>query len=814
MSKNNKYIDVILPLPVKGVFQYSYSKNIDLKIGQRVIVQFGVKKLYTAIVFKLYDHKTIDYAVKPIESFINELPIVNNQQIEFWLWISKYYLCELGEVMNASLPSSLKLASESKFVISPDFDGDLSNLNDIEKNIFKLFNEKTEISLSNLKKNDNNPIPFSSINNLIRQEILISYEDINDKYSEKLISFIEINAKYDIDSFSLTTKQKILYSQLISCFELYSNKRWTFSQLIKKLNTGRSIFNALISKDLLFINKQPISRLLNFKKIDKSEKTLSFAQDRAYEDIKHLFISKDVCLLHGVTSSGKTEVYFNLINDQVEKGRQVLYLLPEIALTIQIIERLRDKFGDNVGVFHSKLNNSQRVEVWKSVQTNNTTANSYSIILGARSSLFLPFDNLGLIIVDEEHDSSFKQQQPSPRYNARDSAIYLASMHNAKVVLGSATPSIESYFNAKNNKYGFVELLKRFSEIKLPKINIVDIRKAYLKKEMNGVFSNTLIKEIANAIDNNKQVILFQNRRGYSRVISCNSCSETIFCKNCDVSLTFHKHSNNLKCHYCGYVEDFPLACSNCNQNDFSNKSFGTEQVAADLTEIFPDIIVQRMDHDTTRKKDSYKNLIYDFQQRKIDVLVGTQMIAKGLDFDNVSLVGILDADNMLNFPDFRSHEIGYQLMTQVSGRSGRKGDQGTVILQSYNPDQEIIQNVKSSDYSKFFKNQISEREAFDYPPFSRLIRITIKHRNSYQLDLISSDFAFVLKKSFGNRVLGPEYPAISKIRNYYLKNILLKIEEGKSIVKAKEIITFIEENFRNLKKLNGSRVIIDVDPH
>jgi len=488
LSKNNKYIDVILPLPVKGVFQYSYSKNIDLKIGQRVIVQFGVKKLYTAIVFKLYDHKTIDYAVKPIESFINELPIVNNQQIEFWLWISKYYLCELGEVMNASLPSSLKLASESKFVISPDFDGDLSNLNDIEKNIFKLFNEKTEISLSNLKKNDNNPIPFSSINNLIRQEILISYEDINDKYSEKLISFIEINAKYDIDSFSLTTKQKILYSQLISCCELYSNKRWTLSQLIKKLNTGRSIFNALISKDLLFINKQPISRLLNFKKIDKSEKTLSFAQDRAYEDIKHLFISKDVCLLHGVTSSGKTEVYFNLINDQVEKGRQVLYLLPEIALTIQIIERLRDKFGDNVGVFHSKLNNSQRVEVWKSVQTNNTTANSYSIILGARSSLFLPFDNLGLIIVDEEHDSSFKQQQPSPRYNARDSAIYLASIHNAKVVLGSATPSIESYFNAKNNKYGFVELLKRFSEIKLPKINIVDIRKAYLKKEMNGVF--------------------------------------------------------------------------------------------------------------------------------------------------------------------------------------------------------------------------------------------------------------------------------------------------------------------------------------
>ena len=427
--------------------------------------------------------------------------------------------------------------------------------------------------------------------------------------------------------------------------------------------------------------------------------------------------------------------------------------------------------------------------------------------------MFLPFSNLGLIIVDEEHDSSFKQQQPSPRYNARDGAIFLSSLHKAKVLLGSATPSIETYFNASKNKYGFVELLKRYADIKLPKIKLVDIRKAGLKKEMNGVFSNLLITAISDAINNNNQVILFQNRRGFSRVISCNTCAETISCKNCAVSLTFHKYSNKLKCHYCGYNEDFPKICKSCKNNSFSNKSFGTEQVADHLSNLLPNIIVKRMDYDTTRKKDAYKNLIYDFQQKKIDVLVGTQMIAKGLDFDNVSLVGILDADNILNFPDFRSHEFAFQLLTQVSGRSGRKGKQGDVILQTYNPEQELIKYVKNYDYLNFFKNQISERKIFNYPPFARIISITLKHRNDNQLNFFSDDFVFYLKKSFGNRVLGPEYPIISKIRNYYLKKILLKIEIGRSLEKAKDIIHFVEENLRNQKRLNGCIVVIDVDP-
>lgn len=811
MSSDLKYIDVILPLPVKGVFQYSYKSDIELEVGQRVIVQFGLKKLYTAIVFKKYEKKTVDFKVKPIDSFINEQPLVNTKQLLFWDWVSKYYLCSIGDVMNAALPSSLKLASESKFLISPEFDGDVSLFENLELEIINLFVKSSEISLSNLTKKINKTIPYSVVNNLVRKEILISYEDINEKYKEKLIAFINLNKNVNWQKIKLSQKQNLLFENIKDLFSIETEKKWSISQLSKKLGYSRAIFNALIAKKVINVKTEPISRLLKFNKDDFLEKKLSSTQEKAFKKINNIFKEKDVCLLHGVTSSGKTEVYIKLIEEQIKIGKQVLYLLPEIALTIQIITRLQQKFGSKVNVFHSNLNSSKRVEIWKSIQQDNN--NGVSIILGARSSLFLPFSNLGLIVIDEEHDTSFKQQQPSPRYNARDGAIYLSSLHNAKVLLGSATPCIESYYNALKNKYGFVELLTRFSDIKLPKIKLIDIRKAGLKKEMKGVFSNVLISSISNAINNHNQVILFQNRRGFSRVISCNTCSETISCKNCSVSLTFHKFSNKLKCHYCGYNEGFPKKCKSCNNNSFSNKSFGTEQVADDLSNIFPNIIVKRMDYDTTRKRDAYKNLIYDFQQKKIDVLVGTQMIAKGLDFDNVSLVGILDADNILNFPDFRSHEFAFQLLTQVSGRSGRKEKQGEVILQTYNTEQELIKYVRSYDYLNFFKNQISERELFNYPPFSRIISITLKHRNDSQLNFFSDEFVFYLKKSFGNRVLGPEYPAISKIRNYYLKNILLKIEIGKSLEKAKQIIQFVEENLRNQKRLNGCLIIIDVDP-
>ena len=811
MSSDLKYIDVILPLPVKGVFQYSYKSDIELEVGQRVIVQFGLKKLYTAIVFKKYENKTVDFKVKPIDSFINEKPLVNTKQLLFWDWVSKYYLCSIGDVMNAALPSSLKLASESKFLISPEFDGDVSLFENLELEIINLFVKSSEISLSNLTKKINKTIPYSVVNNLVRKEILISYEDINEKYKEKLIAFINLNNNVNWQKIKLSQKQNLLFENLKDLFSIETEKKWSISQLSKKLGYSRAIFNALIAKKVINVKTEPISRLLKFNKDDFLEKKLSYTQEKAFKKINHIFKEKDVCLLHGVTSSGKTEVYIKLIEEQIKIGKQVLYLLPEIALTIQIITRLQQKFGSKVNVFHSNLNSSKRVEIWKSIQQDNN--NGVSIILGARSSLFLPFSNLGLIVIDEEHDTSFKQQQPSPRYNARDGAIYLSSLHKAKVLLGSATPCIESYYNALKNKYGFVELLTRYSDIKLPKIKLIDIRKAGLKKEMKGVFSNVLISSISNAINNHNQVILFQNRRGFSRVISCNTCSDTISCKNCSVSLTFHKFSNKLKCHYCGYNEGFPKKCKSCNNNSFSNKSFGTEQVADDLSNIFPNIIVKRMDYDTTRKRDAYKNLIYDFQQKKIDVLVGTQMIAKGLDFDNVSLVGILDADNILNFPDFRSHEFAFQLLTQVSGRSGRKEKQGEVILQTYNTEQELIKYVRNYDYLNFFKNQISERELFNYPPFSRIISITLKHRNDSQLNFFSDEFVFYLKKSFGNRVLGPEYPAISKIRNYYLKNILLKIETGKSLEKAKQIIQFVEENLRNQKRLNGCLIIIDVDP-
>ena len=808
MNNVVKYVDVILPLPVEGFFTYKSDSGISIDIGQRVVVQFGRRKLYTAIVVKVYEMQSHE-TFKDILAILDEKPIVNLKQIELWSWIAEYYMCKLGEVMNAALPSSFKLASESSISIHPNFDGDLDGLNKDESIIIHLLIDKEEVLVHDLAPIIRKNI-FLILNEMISNEVILIKENLHDKYKEKIISFIELGTK-DLQQ-KITFKQDLLYNKFLSLKKLYPKRRWKISALLKEANSTRSVLNSLIKKGILRKEYNSISRLLLSYNDTIPSNNLSKVQLKAFHQIKEGFKDKNICLLHGVTSSGKTEIYIKLIEEQLIKGKQVLYLLPEIALTSQIINRLRRHFGNKVGVSHSHLNNSERVEVWRAVKESNNEKVSFPIIIGARSALFLPFDNLGLIIVDEEHDPSYKQKQPSPRYHARDTAIYLAKIHSAILLLGSATPSIESYYNAKEKKYNLVRLNKRYGDMILPKIECVDIRKEYSKKRMQYSFSLQLINHIRDAVDDGRQVILFQNRRGYSPVLSCGSCSFTPQCRSCDVSLTFHKWKRELKCHYCGYTIDIPEICIKCSSNEFNSKGLGTEQIQESLGLLFPKFKVARMDYDTTRKKFSHQEIIRDFEQGIIDILVGTQMITKGLDFDNVALVGILNADNMLYYPDFRAYERAFQLMMQVAGRAGRKKVKGKVLIQTYDDNHKILQLIKKHDFGSFFMNQLHERKLFNYPPYSRIIGITLKHKDRNKLDQASNQLASQLYKSFKNRVLGPEYPYISRIRNYYHKDILIKIEQKSSLHKAKQILNMILDKLRKRKDFRSIRIILDVD--
>lgn len=814
MSFLDKYIDVILPLPVKGTFTYLTEQD-DLRIGQRVVVQFGARKLYTALVKCIHNKEPDGYKAKPLLAIIDEQPIVNYIQIRFWEWIADYYMCNLGDVMNAALPGSFKLASESKIIMHYDFDGEIDHLSVDENNLIDILSREVELSISDISKLINVKNTFSFINKLIRKEIVQIKENLYDKYKEKEIRVLEFVASDKLlKDKKLTAKQAAFTTAYLELEKQDKNKKWVVSDLLNKIGFSRAILNALVDKEIFRIEKQSISRLLKSSENLIKDRDLVDFQKTALNEIKSSFKKQDVCLLHGVTSSGKTELYIKLIQDQLRKGKQVLYLLPEIALTTQIITRLQKHFGNKVGITHSHLNNSERVEIWRAVQEKEHNGVQYPIMLGARSSLFLPFDNLGLIIVDEEHDPSFKQHQTSPRYHARDSAIYLASLHKSKVLLGSATPSLETYYNARKGKYGLVEMNARFEGIALPKINTIDIRKAHLKKQMTYQFAPEMLEAIEKTLEDRKQVILFQNRRGYSPVLSCVACAYTPNCNSCDVSLTYHKWNNQLKCHYCGYTEKFPEVCPSCSAQDFSDKGFGTEQIEESLKELFPHYISKRMDYDTTRGKHAHKNIINDFEQGNINILVGTQMITKGLDFDNVALVGILHADSMLYFPDFRSYERAFQLMMQVSGRAGRKGKQGHVLIQTYNEEHQIFGMLKSNDFTTFMRQQTEERKLFNYPPYNRLIGITLKHKNSRKIDEAALDLSLIMRKSFGDRVLGPEYPAISRIRNYYHKNILLKIETKSSLAEAKNILHKIINKMQSHSDYKGVRFILDVDPH
>lgn len=825
------FIEVILPLSLPKTFTYRVSENefAFIKKGMRVAVPFGKSKIYTALVIDLHREVPTLYEAKEIDQILDESPIVNELQINHWFWISSYYMCNIGDVYRGALPSALLIESETIISQNNQTFVDQASLSDDEYLIYEALQHQSSLKIQNIIDIVNKKTVLPVIQKLIKKNIISLQEEIQEEYKPKLVKYIRLHEQYQkeenlivlLDSMKSEKRKNLL----LLYFQLQAQERRPVSvkQLTETAQTSAAIVKALVDKQIFeeyFIQEDRV----NFDKNKiESEFYLSVAQQTAFDEIVKSFGEKDVTLLHGVTSSGKTEIYTKLIENYIALGKQVLYLLPEIALTTQLVARLTKYFGNKVAVFHSKYSNNERVEVWHQVLNSSHKA---QVVIGARSALFLPFNNLGLIIVDEEHEQTFKQQDPAPRYHARDAAIVLANFHNAtranpevsgelggaKVLLGSATPSIETYYNANSEKFGLVILKERFGKVLMPVIELVDLKDSYFRKKMKGHFSSTLIDEITEAFANNEQVILFQNRRGFSPVLECMTCGHVPQCPQCDVSLTYHKFKNQLRCHYCGYTMAKPSNCHVCSSVDLETKGFGTEQIELELAEIFPQKNIKRMDQDTTRGKYSFEKIIDSFKNREIDVLVGTQMLAKGLDFDNVSLVGIMNADNMLYHPDFRAFERSFQMMTQVAGRSGRAEKRGKVIIQTYNPLHNIIQQVTDNDYEGMYKEQLYERKVYNYPPFYRLIKLTLKHRDFEKLKEGSIWLYQVLQQNLTIPVLGPEEPAIGRIRNEYIRTILIKIPGETSLHGTKKTIQKILNSFDLVLQYRSIRVTVNVD--
>jgi primosomal protein N' (replication factor Y) len=791
-------------------FEYEF-----LKKGMRVAVSFGKTKMYTGLVFNLHQIPPETYDAKEILQILDNKPIVTEHQLKHWEWISTYYMCGLGDVYRAALPSAFLLESETIIFKNESFDNKYI-LNDEEFLIYEALQHQSQLTIHQVVDILGKKKVLPIINELIQKSAVYIKEEIYEQYKPKLIKYVRLSNNYNsenslellMNELSRATKQREV---IMTFFQLSASKKPIKVKDLEKVSgASSSIIKALEVKGVLefyFIKTDRIS----YKGETSALKKLNNYQKQALKEIKISFTTKDVILLHGITSSGKTEVYTKLIQETLDSGKQALFLLPEIALTTQIISRLQNYFGNQISVFHSKYSMNERVEVWNNVLENKPKA---QIILGARSSIFLPFNNLGLVVVDEEHETSYKQFEPSPRYNARDAAIVLSHLHQGKILLGSATPSLETYFNASENKYGLVELNRRFGDVKLPKIELIDIKEKQRKREMTGHFSDTLLKQIQEELEENKQIILFQNRRGFSPIVECSTCGVSPQCPNCDVSLTFHKFKHELKCHYCNYLRAMPNSCGACGSNNLSTKGFGTEQIELELKKIFPDYSIGRMDLDTTRGKYGYQKIIGAFEAKEIDILVGTQMLSKGLDFENVSLVGILNADMMLNFPDFRAHERAFQLMVQVSGRAGRSKKQGKVMIQTYNPYHQILQQVSITDYTTMYKEQMQDRWQYHYPPYYRLIKITLKHKDYQKTETGVNWLVRALQNVFGENVLGPSSPAVSRIRNQYIKNVMIKIPPKQSIVKTKHEIIKVKNSFQSISDFRPIRFIIDVDAY
>ena len=817
-----KYVDVIVPLPIASQYTYSLPPEFEesVKEGCRVVVSFGRKKFYTAIVTKVHDAAPEGYETKDIEEVLDASPVLLPRQLEFWNWLSTYYLCTLGDVYKAAVPSGMKLESETIVVYNEEFEA-IQPLGDSEQRLLDVLSSDKEQCVTQLQRTLalKNILPV--VKRLLDKEAIFVKEDLKRNYKPRTEARVRlVNRGLDelgmMALFNELSRAKKQLAVLMKYVELsgWSSRDESLNEvakkeLLEKANATTTIFNALVDKGIFEVYYQEIGRL------DKSEVSLSEgnvlnpSQQMAFTSILENFRQKSVCLLHGVTSSGKTEIYIHLIQEALRQGKQVLYLLPEIALTTQITERLKRVFGNRLGVYHSKFPDAERVEIWQK----QLGEKEYDVILGVRSSIFLPFKRLGLVIVDEEHENTYKQQDPAPRYHARSSAIMLASMYGAKVLLGTATPSVESYFNATNGKYGLVELKERFKDIQLPHIECVDIKELAHQKRMQGPFSPMLVKEIRQALDKKEQVILFQNRRGFAPMIECHTCGWVPKCKNCDVSLTYHKGLNVLTCHYCGYTYPVPRSCPACGGVELQHKGFGTERIEDDIKLIFPEARVARMDLDTTRTRSAYEKIIADFEGGKTDILIGTQMVSKGLDFDRVSIVGILNADSMLNYPDFRSYERAFQLMAQVAGRAGRKNKQGLVILQTKSPDLPVIHQVMRNDYEGLYLDQLAERQLFRYPPYYRLIYVYLKHRKESVLEQASDMMAQYLRSALGDRVLGPDKPPVARVQTLYIKKMIVKVEQTVSIAKVRDYLLSVQRAIVEDERFRSLIVYYDVEP-
>ncbi len=804
-----------MPIPLQKLFTYkiTVAEASFLKKGMRVAVEFGKSKIYTALVYKIHTEAPVGYEAKDIYQILDEIPIVNETQITHWEWIANYYMCSLGEVFRAALPSAFLLESETAILLQQGFNDEKSLTNE-EFLVFEALQHQPQLSIHQIIQILDKKKVFPIIKQLIEKKVIVVKEQIYEQYKPKLVKYIELTKEWEaadklselLNELGRAKKQRDV---ILTYFQLKAQKKpIKASELQKQSNGSTAVIKSLIDKHILsyyYIQKDRI----NFNGKSSEIKELTIHQQKAFEAIESTFKTKQVALLKGVTSSGKTEIYVKLIKQLLENNKQVLFLLPEIALTTQLIERLQHYFGEYLSVFHSKYSMNERVEVWNNVLESKAKA---QLILGARSSLFLPFSNLGLIIVDEEHEPSFKQYDPAPRYHARDAAIVLAHQHKAKVILGSATPSIESYYNATQQKYGLVTLDRRYGNVLLPEIELVDIKEKYRKKRMIGHFSDRLLEMISEALNEKEQVILFQNRRGFAPVVECETCGVSPQCPQCDVSLTFHSFRKELRCHYCGYRQAMPHNCGACGSEKLNTKGFGTEQIELELHQLFPDANIGRMDLDTTRGKYGYQKILGQFQAQEIDILVGTQMLSKGLDFANVSLVGIMNADTMLNFPDFRAHERSYQLMVQVAGRAGRANKRGKVAIQTFNPYHQILQQVSTNAYAEMYKEQLDERWQYHYPPFYRIIKITLRHKDFNRVEEGAHWLGKSLTGIFKEQVLGPTTPAISKIRNYYIRHIIVKIPQNQHLELTKKNIIRVKNAFQAIKEFRSIKLNIDVD--
>lgn len=811
------FVEVIIPISLPQTFTYKVSEAefLFLEKGMRVAVPFGKNKFYTSLVCDKHNNAPTLYEAKEIYQIIDDKPIVTEIQLEFWNWIASYYMCSIGEVYKTALPSALLLESET-LVKAKNEVYDLKLLSDEEFLIVEALSSQSSLKISEIISVLNKKKVFPVIQSLIEKGIIGLEEEIVEEYKPKLIRYIKIVSEFSssdkleelLQILKNAKKQKELILGYFQLKASHQGKPISVKELTEYSDVTPTIVKSLIDKGIFeeyYIQQDRVS----FADAEDKLLTLSAHQTEAFEEIKRKWLQNEVCLLHGITASGKTEVYIKLIEELIQKGSQVLYLLPEIALSTQLVSRLTKHFGNKIAVFHSKYSNNERVEVWNQVVNGSDKA---QVIIGARSALFLPFQNLGLIIVDEEHEQTFKQVDPAPRYHARDAAVVLARFYKAKIILGSATPSLESYYNAQNGKYGLVELNQRYGNAILPEIVLVDLKDNYFRKKMTGHFSQVLIDSMSEALSNGEQIILFQNRRGYAPVLECMTCGHIPQCPQCDVSLTYHKFRNQLRCHYCGHSIAKPTNCHVCSSIDLTSKGFGTEQIELELASLFPTKNIKRMDQDTTRGKYSFERLIDSFKNREIDILVGTQMLAKGLDFDNVSLVGILNADTMLYFPDFRAFERSYQMMTQVAGRAGRSDKKGKVVIQTYNPLHNIIQQVTNNDYVGMYKEQLYERHIYNYPPYFKIIKLTLKHKDFEKLKEGSMWLYNVLKQQLTIPVLGPEEPPIGKIRNEYIRNILVKIPPQNHLGNTKKTIQKILNSFDAVAQYRAIKIIKNID--